>query len=244
MSALVRAALAAALPTPVARFAELTRDHGPARVDTVAMHAGGRMVRPGLPAIPLEFTMTHRLGYEFVHEIRLGRGRLSIPFGLDAYVDGHGLMRIGPSLHAGPSFDQGALVALWGEALCYPSAWERRTDVRWEPVDDVTATLVVPGPEGPLPIRVRFDERTGFPTGCEAERYKADGPKVGWRGLLGDWRAFDGGVLAPARFGAHWADEAVPWLELWIRRVVPNVPVDTALERGRRVLARRAARAA
>lgn len=41
-----------------------------------------------------------------------------------AYVGGHGLMKVGPSAQTGVGFDQAALIALWGEALGFPSAWE------------------------------------------------------------------------------------------------------------------------
>ncbi len=150
--------------------------------------------------------MFHRVGHAFVHDIRLGVGPLSFRMGLDAYVDGRGLMKIGPSVRRGVEFDQGALIALWGEALGFPSAWEGRDDVRWEPVDDVTALLIVAGPEGDIPITVGFDPATGYPAFCEADRYKATGPKVRWRGTSSDWRRFPGGVLSPSRYSAAWND--------------------------------------
>jgi hypothetical protein len=176
--------------------------------------------------------MFHRVGRAFVHDIRMGIGPLSFRLGLDAYVDGHGLMKIGPSVQTGVEFDQGALIALWGEALGFPSAWEGRDDVRWEAVDDQTAILVVDGPEGEIPITVGFDRATGCPAFCEADRYKAKGPKVRWRGASSDWRRFDG-VLAPRRFSAAWADEPYPWLEIRIDSLRVNVPVDERLDEGR-----------
>src|SRR6188508_1542026 len=139
------------LPAPVARFRAIAVDGGPQVVETVAIETTAWMRRPRMPRIPLEIRMAHRLGYEFVHEIRIGRGALSFRFGLDAYVDGHGLMKVGPSVQTGIEFDQGALIALWGEALCFPAAWERRTDIRWEDVDERTVRLVVDGPEGEIP---------------------------------------------------------------------------------------------
>ena len=160
-------------------------------VETLQIETTAWMRRPWMPRIPLEIRMAHRLGYEFVHEIRIGRGALSFRFGLDAYVGGHGLMKVGPSLQTGIEFDQGALIALWGEALCIPSAWERRTDIRWEAVDERTARLVVDGPEGEIPITVGFDPLTGCPASCTADRYKAKGPKVGWTGRFSDWRRFE-----------------------------------------------------
>ena len=128
-------AISPARPEPVARFA-LAGEGGHRAVETVVIETRAWMSRPGMPRIPLEIRMAHRLGYEFVHDIRIGRGRLSFRFGLDAYVGGHGLMKVGPAVHTGVEFDQGALIALWGEALGFPAAWETRTDIRWDGVDE------------------------------------------------------------------------------------------------------------
>ena len=187
------------LPEPVARYRALAKEGDPPAIDTVLIETTAWMRRPGMPRIPLEIRMAHRLGHEFVHDIRIGRGRLSFRFGLDGYVGGHGLMKVGPSVQTGVEFDQGALIALWGEALGFPAAWEKRTDIRWEAGDQHTARLVVPGPEGEIPITVGFDPDTGCPAYCTAHRYKTTGPKVGWTGRFTDWRRFDGGVLAPGR---------------------------------------------
>ena len=230
---------ARALPAPVARFRELALREGSSVVETVAIECRATMRRPRMPRLPLRIRMFHRVGRAFVHDIRMGIGPLSIRMGLDAYVDGHGLMKIGPSVQTGVEFDQGALIALWGEALGFPSAWEGCDDVRWEPLDDTTALLVVAGPEGDIPITVGFDPATGCPAFCEADRYKAKGPKVRWRGASSDWRRFDG-VLSPGRFSAAWADEPYPWLEIRIDSLRVNVPVDDRLDEGRAVLDRAA----
>ncbi|HEX5823187.1 MAG TPA: DUF6544 family protein [Candidatus Limnocylindrales bacterium] len=221
------------LPEPVERFRALAAEQGRQAIETVAIETAAWMRRPGMPRIPLEIRMAHRLGHEFVHDIRIGRGRLSFRFGLDAYVGGHGLMRVGPSVQTGLEFDQGALIALWGEALCFPAAWEKRTDIRWEPADAHTARLIVPGPEGEIPIAVGFDPETGYPSSCTANRYKARGPKVAWTGRFSDWRRFEGGVLAPGRFEVQWADEPDPWIVLRTRVLAVNAPVDELLRLGR-----------
>ena len=232
------------LPAPVARYGAMAASRAPRVIETVAIETTAWMHRRWMPPIPLEIRMAHRLGYEFAHDIRIGRGALSVRFGLDAYVGGHGLMKIGPSVQAGIPFDQGALIALWAEALTFPAAWEQRTDIRWEAVDARTALLVVPGPEGEIPITVGFDPTTGYPAYCSADRYKATGPKVGWTGRYGAWRRFDGGVLEAARFEVQWADERDPWLRITTRSVSVNAPVEPvlglareafrAVERGRR----------
>lgn len=217
-----------ALPEPVEQYRAFALRDGPRRIETVEIESDAWMRRPGMPRIPLRLTMSHRLGHEFVHDIRIGRGMLSFRFGVDAYVAGCGLMKVGRSVESGPHFDQGALIALWAEILCFPSSWDGREDVGWEAVDATTARLVVRGPEGDLPITVVFDRGSGCPAYCEAERYKAAGPKVLWRGTWSDWRRWPGGVLAPARMSARWADEPYPWLVLRARSVGVNVPVGNA----------------
>jgi hypothetical protein len=223
-------------PPPVARYQSLALAEAPAQIETVAIDTTATMRRPGLPPIPLQIRMSHRLGHEFVHDIRIGRGVFSFRFGLDAYIDGRGVLKVGRSVQTGPSIDQGALVALWGEALAFPPAWQGRTDVSWRRVDDDTALLVAADRQGEIRITVGFDQPTGFPTFCEAERYKADGPKMRWRGMLSDWRRFADGVLAPGRFQARWADEPYPWIDIRTRSVTINAPIEEALELGRHAL--------
>ena len=221
-----------ALPPPVERYRDLALRDGPRRVETVDIDATAWMRRPGTPRIPLRIRMAHRLGQEFVHDIRIGRGPLAFRFGLDAYVAGHGLVRIGQSVQQGPAFDQGALIAMWGEALAFPAAWDGRNDVRWEAMGDASARLVVTRPRGVIPITVGFHRGSGCPIWIEADRPKGDGPEVRWRGTSTDWRRWPGGVIAPSRYRAQWADEPWPWIDIRVRDVRVNVPIDDVLARG------------
>jgi hypothetical protein len=232
------------LPSPVARYRDLARVEGPRRVETVVLDMVGSMREQGWPRIPLEITMYHRLGHEFVHDIRVGRRPIAVRLGLDAYVGGHGVVRIGPSLKTGSDVDRGTLVVLWTEALGFPSSWERRDDVHWEPVDANASRLVVLTPGGDLAISVTFDLVTGCPLYYEADRHKEPGRKVGWRASATDWRRFDTGVLAPGRFDAQWADEPRPWIELRTRAVHVNAPVEEGLALARATANRAYARLA
>jgi hypothetical protein len=224
------------LPVPVERFVQLVSGDRTPRVSTLILETDAWMRRPTLPPIPLAIRMSHRLGEAFVHRIRVGRGRLSLPFGMDAYVDGHGLMRVGPSVQVGPTYDDGALIAMWGEALVFPSAWLERPDVRWEGIDAHTAVLVVSGDHGDVPLTVAFDSRVGFPVSCEADRHKGSGPRVRWSGRWSRWRSTRAGVLAPSRMDVQWADEELPWLELRVTSIELNGAVDEDLADARRVL--------
>ena len=226
------------LPEPVERFVELVSGDRAPHVSTLVLETDAWMRRPMLPPIPLTVRMSHHLGEAFVHRIRVGRGRFSIPFGMDAYVDGHGLMQVGPSVQVGPTYDDGALIAMWGEALVFPSAWVDRPDVRWEGVDAHTAVLVVSADHGDVPLTVAFDSRAGFPISCEADRHKGSGPRVRWTGRWSRWRSTRAGVLAPSRMDVQWADESRPWLELRVTSIELNGRVEGDIADARRALVR------
>jgi hypothetical protein len=230
------------LPVPVARFVDLAMVEHPDPIDTMVIETTAWMRRPMLPPIPLAIRMSHQLGFAFVHEIRVGRGRLSVRFGLDVYVDGRGLMKVGPSIQTGPTFDQGALIAMWGEAMTFPSSWLARDDVRWEPIDDDAASLVVPARDGDVSLKVTFDAATGWPASCEADRYKTPEAMVYWFGYWRDWRANDGGPFAPHRLLVRWADEDRPWLDVQVASIHANAPIEGALEVARNALAAGAGR--
>jgi hypothetical protein len=227
--------LHAPLPVPVARFVELAAEAHSGPFKTVALDTTAWMRRPGLPPIPLEIRMLHRLGEGFVHDIRIGRRPLSVRFGLDAFVDRRGAMKVGRSVKLGPTYDRGALIAMWAEALTFPSAWLDRTDVRWEAIDVASARLVVPFEHGDVPITVGFDAASGLPDLCLADRNKGDGPLTPWMGVWRDWRIADG-VLAPRRLVVRWLDEPDPWLAITVRSIALDAPVDAELDRARQMI--------
>jgi uncharacterized protein DUF6544 len=225
------------LPAPVRRFRELALRDAPASFETVVFVTSGTMRRPALPPIPLRIRMAHRLGRDFVHDIRIGIRRASFRFGLDAFIGGRGVMRIGPVVDSGPDFDEGALIAMWGEAMVFPCSWGRLAGLRWEAVDDATAILIVPHAGSEIRITIGFGA-TGLPATFQADRHKGHGPKVGWTGTYGDWRRYPSGVLAPGTFTVKWDDEARPWLEIRIERVDVDISVDEEMALGRAVVRR------
>src|SRR4029079_10277558 len=224
------------LPEPLQRFVELVSGDGTPTISTLVLETDAWMRRPKLPPIPLGIRMSHRLGEAFVHRIRIGREPCSIPFGMDAYVDGRGLMKIGPVVEAGPTYDDGALIAMWGEALVFPSAWLHRSDVRWDAVDAHTARLVVISDHGEVPLTVAFDTSVGFPVSCEADRHRGAGPRMRWTGRWSRWRPTRAGILAPSRMNVQWADEDRPWLDLRVTSIELNGPVEQDMAAARRVL--------
>ena len=228
---------AEALPDPVARFVAKAAPAGSGPVRTIVLETAAWMWRPRIPQIPLSIRMSHVLGEAFVHDIRIGRPPLAIRFGLDAFVDGQGLVRIARAAQTGERIDQGTLIAMWGEALVIPHAWMNRADVAWTPIDAQAARLVVPGPTGPVAMDVDFDPVTGLPVTCRADRYKGDGPLTPWLGRWSSWRPAGRGVLVPRRMEVHWLDEPRPWLDIRVQRVLLDVSLEAELERVRAIRA-------
>lgn len=230
------------LPDPVERFVAVAAPAPVPRLRAIVLETAAWMSRPGMPRIPLEIRMSHRLGEAFVHDIRIGRSPLAFRFGVDAFVDGHGLVRIGRTVRAGARIDQGALIAMWGEALVFPTAWLERPDVAWQRVDEHAARLIVPGPSGRVSMDVDFNPVTGLPSACRADRYKDDGPLTPWTGRWSSWRPVGRGVLVPHHMQVRWLDESKPWLEIQVRRVHTDAPVEEELERVRAIRAATARR--
>ena len=124
--------------------------------------------------------------------------RLSVPIGLDAFVDERGAMVVGRSIQTGRTFDQGACVAMWGEALVFPGVVARPRRRRLGAFRRANAR----GSSSPVRMErsrssCRSTARTGLPTICAAGRYKGLGPMTRWYGAWSEWVVGPEGVLAP-----------------------------------------------
>jgi hypothetical protein len=225
-----------ALPAPVARWVAAARLDDLAGVETVGSVAHGRVRLGRLPWLPIDMRTLHRLGRDQVRDIRLRIGPVPLLGVLDAYVDGAGITKIGPIPTIGPEVDQGAVLAMWAEAIAWPAAWHHLPGLRWSAVDEEHARLHLPFATGEEVVDVTFDRASGFPRLFEVDRFKAGGRKVRWRAECSDLRSYDG-FRAWSHVRAAWADDPGPWFEAWFDRIVPNVKVDRAVERARRAIA-------
>jgi hypothetical protein len=227
----------ALLPTPVARWLETAWLKRTDRLDTLALVGRARMRRGGIGArLPVRFRMTHVLGRHHVADMTVGIGPIALVRAMDAYIDGHGISRVGHTVEDGPEIDQGAFLFLWAEAFLYPAAWAHLPGLRWEGVNHHTALLDLPFEGGLERALVHFDPETAYPSMFEASRYKGTGARIPWRVDYADW-GWSNGLPVPRRGAVQWDDEPAPWFEFRIDEALPEVPVTDELRHARDVLA-------
>jgi len=223
-------------PAPIQRWLHRAYPDGIPDFHTVVVEGSAKVRLGRLPPLRVSARMSHRLGRDHVADIRMNIGRLPILKVMDAYVDGHGLAKIGPSASTGPDIDQAALLSTWGEAVLLPSAWCRLASVTFEPIDQASVRVVLPGRGGTAVAVLDFDNTSGLPAGFAADRYKGTtGRRVGWRGEYQDWRTI-GGLPFPGRWLVSWSDEPSPWFDMTIERLHIDRPIDDVIERARQAI--------
>jgi hypothetical protein len=181
---------------------------------------------------PARFRFTHEAGHGYQHYIectwfgvpvlsinelyRDGNARLELPFGTVADE---------------PQVDQAANLALWGEAIWFPSVLATDPRVRWEAIDETTARLVVPAGPAEDSFTVVFDSGTGLIRTMEAPRYRSarDKAKTPWRVELLGWQTFHGPQI-PSSVALTWLDESTPWAVFTVEDVAYNVDVSRSIK--------------
>jgi hypothetical protein len=144
-----------------------------------------------------------------------GKERMELPFGV---------------AEGDPKLDQGGNLGMWAESMWLPAVFLTDPRVRWEPIDDVTALLVVPFGESQERFVVRFDPTTGLPWVVEAMRYRGtEDTKTLWLAESRAWGTVGEYMLATVG-PVTWLDQGAPWAVFTLEDVVYNVDVDTSLE--------------
>jgi len=226
------------LPEPVARHFHDTIGDSPPQISTAVVWGRARIYLRGI-WLPARFKVWYRPGHSFFRAFELTFYTRPFLRGNDSFLQGRGLYEIGGEIETGESIDQDEALALWSEAVWMPSVFVHYHEIRWEPVDDFTARLIIPlkgiDPDCPdkldedAALLAHFDPETGCMTHLSTMRRRTCGsPKESWRSDLLAWKRFDG-LLIPSRIAIAWGESGSPWCYWNVDGVAYNVDVSEKL---------------
>jgi len=200
------------LPAPVDRWLRADFPNGAPAYDTAYMRGRGVM-RIGPLELPFRHRVEYRPGAGFVRQMDLTWYGIAVLHGLDTFVGGHGRMVTPGGAFDGAQIDQGANIANWLEATASPGTLLEDPRVRWEPIDEHSARLVVPFGDAEDSMVIGFDPRTGEPTTARAKRFRGatDGEKSEWLVQMRGRTTVDGGIRVSTRIDATWVGDPRPW---------------------------------
>ena len=172
---------------------------------------------------PARWRFSHVTGSDYRHHIQLTVVGAPVMTVDEWFLDGHARLDLPMGVSEGANVDQGATLALWAEAVWMPAVWVTDPRVRWEPVDDTRARLVVPFGDAEESFTVTFDPVTRMLQTMESMRFRGeqDVDRTAWINHADDWGEVDGHPV-PQHTSVTWADEGSPWARLRIESVLYN----------------------
>lgn len=234
--------LPADLPEPVLRYLRQTAGESLPGIRTAVVWGRGRASIRGV-WLPLRFKAWFRAGESYYRRIEITWYQRPVLRGVDYYIGGEGVVEVGGRERRGPRITQSQLLSLWAGSVLTPSALAFDPRIRWEPVDEVTARLIIPFGEQSESLLAHFDPETGLLTHLSGYRYTLPAPdedseapplpeeREHWRVDVLTWRDA-GGMQIPCQMALAWGEAGSPWSYSTVEGVAYNVNVSDQLGEG------------
>lgn len=220
----------AGLPAPVERFYRTVYGKEVPVVETAVIQGRGSMKPVMNIRIPARFVFVHNAGKDYRHYFEATLFGIPLMKVDEGYIDGESFFESPMGTYYDePNANQGANLALWAEAVWFPSVWVTDERARWEPVDDHSALLYVPYEESEENFLVRFNSETGLIDMMEAMRYRDVGegkPKILWIASNEAHQQVEGMTISSVG-SATWLDQGKPWATFKMEELFYNVDVST-----------------
>ena len=216
--------LPADLPEPVNRYYRTLYGDKIPVIETVVIQ-GQAIMKPFLNlSLPARFVFVHNAGKDYRHYFEatfFGIPLLKIDEG---YINSESFFESPMATNSNEEkMNQGANLALWAEAIWFPSVWITDPNTHWEPVDEFTALLYVPFEDEEENLLFRFNPETGLIDTIEAMRYRdigEDDPKILWICRNENRKSGQSDLISVG--SAMWLDQGEPWAYFYVEELTIN----------------------
>ena len=222
--------LLSGLPLPVERFYQTIYGDNIPVIETAVIQGRGIMKPFMNIPIPARFVFVHNAGKDYRHYFEATIFGIPVMKVDEGYIDGVSFFES----PMGSNYDevnanQGANLALWAEAVWFPSLWVTDPRVRWESVDKYSALLYIPYEKTEESFLVRFNPQTGLIDMMEVMRYRDLGqgqPKILWIVSTEESEPVSGTNINSTG-SVMWLDQGKPWAFFTVEELIYNIDVSS-----------------
>jgi hypothetical protein len=220
------------LPPPVQRFLRAVYGDAVPQFQTAVIIGRGTLAPMAGIAMPARFQFSYDRARGHYHAIETTWFGLPLMRVDERYLDEHAILqipvvgRVENDAHTDHASRQG----FWAELMAWIPATMLDPRLQWQPLDDTSARVFLPGADAVEGFTLRFDSQTHFLLTVDTERYRdtGDSALLDWHNVALEWGDL-AGIPTMLRSSTHWESDPA-WATWEIEQVSLNVPVAARLD--------------